>query len=180
MGRRGRLHGPKSPDGQDLRPCLGAAPAGDTFIVTCPPVGEDLSPQQCLAYLAPGGVGRVAVSAAALPAIYTVFFAVDHGHVVLRVPTDRRLWAALNGAVVAFSADNVVAGRPEGWSVLVQGVAQAVTDPTELAGLRRSTLMSWSDLPSAGNFVRISIENLSGSRLVPVGGHRGGDVCVPA
>lgn len=126
---------------------------------------EDLGGQECLARLGRAGIGRVAVSTGALPAIYTVFYAVRDTDLVLRVPPDCRLGRALRGSVVAFSVDEVDKVTGDGWSVLVQGLAEEVVDPWALGDLRALPLPSWSDRPANDTFIRISTENIKGIRL---------------
>lgn len=118
-----------------------------------------------MSYLGQAGVGRVAVSTSALPAIYTMFYALKDEHVVMRVAPNCRLSRALNGSVVAFSVDNMDRDKAEGWSVLVQGLGEEVADPWVVAELETLDLPSWSEVPESDRFVRVSIENLSGSRL---------------
>ena len=131
---------------------------------------EALSSDECRAYLASSRIGRVAVSSGALPAIYTVLFALRNGRVVLRVAPKSRLHQALCQAVVAFSIDHLDEDAQEGWSVLVQGIGEEVTDAdladTDLAdSLRSLPLPSWSDSPEGDRFVWIPLDLLSGTRV---------------
>lgn len=122
-----------------------------------------LSRQECLSYLSKEVVGRVAVSTAALPAIYTVLFALSDDHVVLRVTPESRLRRALSRSVVAFSVDHFDPCRATGWSVLVRGVGEDVCDPELVARLQRLPLPSWSASPQADCFMRLPTEHVSGS-----------------
>ena len=125
---------------------------------------EALSSDECLAYLAESQVGRVAVSTGALPAIYTVLFALHNGRVVLRVAPHSRLYQALCQAVVAFSADHFDEVTQEGWSVLVQGIGEEATQPDLVDSLRSLPLRSWADPSESDSFISISLDLVSGMR----------------
>ena len=126
---------------------------------------EVLSAEECTNCLASTKVGRVAVSTGALPAVYSVVYVLSGDRVVFRVPAQSRLLRALDQAVVAFSIDRFDDDARGGWSVLVQGVAEQVTDPAVIAELRALPLPSWSNEPSADRFVQISTDHLSGTRV---------------
>lgn len=126
---------------------------------------KGLSRQECLAYLAQSSVGRVAVSTGALPAIYTVLFTLKDEHLVFRVPRESRLRRALSRSVVAFSTDRFDPGMFRGWSVLVRGVGEDVSDPVLVEHLRGLPLPSWSERPEADHFVRLPVEHISGSQV---------------
>jgi len=126
---------------------------------------EVLSAEECTNCLAGTKVGRVAVSTGALPAIYSVVYVLSGDRVVFRVPAQSRLLRALDQAVVAFSIDRFDDDARGGWSVLVQGVAEQVTDAAAIAQLRALPLPSWSKEPGADRFVHISTDHLSGTRV---------------
>jgi nitroimidazol reductase NimA-like FMN-containing flavoprotein (pyridoxamine 5'-phosphate oxidase superfamily) len=86
----------------------------------------------------------VAVSVAALPAIFPVNYAVDDGDIYFFTAPGSRLAAATRHAVVAFEVDHVEQWSHTGWSVLVVGSADEVTDPLELAALRSLPLKRWA------------------------------------
>jgi hypothetical protein len=65
---------------------------------------------------------------------------------------------------VSFQADESRPADHEGWSVLIQGVAREVTDPSELSVLRRRPLRSWLRSPEE-HWVRIRAESVSGRAL---------------
>jgi uncharacterized protein len=84
---------------------------------------EVLSAFECLSLLIGGGLGHVAVSARALPAIVPVMFVIDQGEIVFRAQTGTLLDRATQGTVVAFAADRIHPGTG-GWSVFVTGIAR--------------------------------------------------------
>src|SRR5690348_7800071 len=92
-----------------------------------------LSTAECLRRLGRGGVGRVAVTVKALPAIFPVNYAALDGDIVFRSASGSKLDAATDHTVVAFEVDQNDRMSHTGWSVLVVGCAHVVTDPDELA-----------------------------------------------
>lgn len=112
-------------------------------------------------------IGRVGVSIGALPVVLPVNYAVVDGDIVIRTTAGTKLDAAVMNLVVAFEIDGFDPLDHSGWSVLVQGVAEEVTDPGELDRLRRIPLEPWTGLE--GRFVRINTQILAGRRLVPAG-----------
>ena len=127
---------------------------------------EVLSRDECLAHLGKVSVGRLGVTIRALPAILPVNFAVHEGQVVLRSVPGSKLDAATAGAVVAFEADDHGPEGAWGWSVLVQGIADEVTDPCEIAVLRRLRIAPWAYPDGQANrYLRIDTELISGRRF---------------
>lgn len=119
---------------------------------------------ECLRLLGGTRIGRVVVTLGALPAAFPVNFALLDDDVVFRTAPGTKLSAALDQAVVAFQADRIDPVRCRGWSVLVQGTASVVLDPTELERARRLRIRPWvtSERP---HLVRIRSEIVSGRRL---------------
>jgi uncharacterized protein len=125
---------------------------------------EVLDRTECFQLLATSRIGRVAVNVGALPTVLPVNFALDGEAVVFRTGPGRKLDAAVSGAVVAFEVDEVDAWYHEGWSVVVQGIAQRITDPDDLERLRRLPLRPWAPGPK-DDYVRIAPTIVSGRRL---------------
>ncbi|WTB80291.1 pyridoxamine 5'-phosphate oxidase family protein [Streptomyces cellulosae] len=129
-----------------------------------------LDRQECLRLLGKVPVGRVVYTRQALPAVLPVNFTLDSdGSVVLCTSTCSDLVRAVDGVVVAFEADDFHAGRRSGWSVVVTGRAEVVTDPGEHERLLRTGPRSWMPLRD-GVFVRIESEMVTGRELTGVGG----------
>ncbi|GAA3791535.1 pyridoxamine 5'-phosphate oxidase family protein [Streptomyces phyllanthi] len=127
---------------------------------------HELGRQECLRRLAKVPVGRIVYTRRALPAVLPVNFGVDgDGAVVLRTSAASELVRAIDGAVVAFEADDVDAVRHSGWSVVVTGRATVVTDPAEHERLARTVPVSWVPSPQEV-FVRIKPELVTGRELV--------------
>ena len=125
---------------------------------------ESLTREECLQLLRGAVVGRIAYVADGMATIIPVNFALLDGDIVFCTAKGSKLsWLSLRGRV-AFEADESRLADHEGWSVLIQGVAREVTDPEELAVLRRGPLHSWLR-SSHEHWVRISIEAMSGRAL---------------
>src|SRR5258708_34405572 len=91
-----------------------------------------LTREQCLLRLRKGGVGRVAVTLGALPAVFPVSYAMLDEDVVFRTGAGTKLTAAVRRAVLAFEIDGANSLAHAGWSVLVVGPSHQITDGDEL------------------------------------------------
>ena len=132
---------------------------------------EVLSRDECLRLLGSAGLGRVAVTTAALPTILPVNFRFDGRQILIRTGRGTKLDAATRNAVVAFEADEVEPATREGWSVVVTGVARDLTDPDELAEAQTPPLVRWAS-GDDHRVVAISTEVVSGRRIVRTSGER--------
>jgi uncharacterized protein len=139
---------------------------------------RELDRQECLRLLARVPVGRIVHTRRALPAVLPVNFRLDDdGAVLLRTSAASELVRAIDGAVVAFEADEVDAAAHSGWSVVVTGSASVVTDPAEQRRLAESGPRSWVPWPEEV-LVRIEPELVTGRELA--GGRTLYGVAVPA
>ena len=77
----------------------------------------------------------------------------------------RSLSALHSGAEVAFEVDSNQPLYHSGWSVLVNGVAEEVTDAAELDRLRRGPLKSAGAVAASQHWIRISIDTISGRQI---------------
>jgi uncharacterized protein len=138
-----------------------------------------IDPGACLALLGAGGIGRVAVSIGAVPAVFPVNYAMLDGEVVFRTGRGTRLDAAMRHAVVAFEVDDVDPLYREGWSVLVVGIADEIADDARRARAEALPLRPWAP-GSAERVMVIRPELVSGGRIVPhVEGHREPEMGAP-
>lgn len=134
---------------------------------------EVLGRDECLRLLEQATIGRVGLSAGALPVVLPVNFVLTDAGVVFRTSGGTKLDAAVDGAVVAFEADWFDAVYHEGWSVVVTGVAQvrALHDlPPRAARAPR-----WAAPGHASDeehYVVVPTEIVSGRRIAPTGSTR--------
>ncbi|MER6671835.1 pyridoxamine 5'-phosphate oxidase family protein [Streptomyces sp. NPDC000983] len=127
---------------------------------------RELRRPECLRLLARAPIGRIVHTRHALPAVLPVNFSLeDGGAVLLRTAADSELVRAVDGAVVAFEADEIDAGARSAWSVVVTGPASVIRDPAETALLRRTGPRSWAPSPQEV-FIRIAPELVTGRELV--------------
>ncbi|MBC7274085.1 MAG: pyridoxamine 5'-phosphate oxidase family protein [Streptomyces sp.] len=134
-----------------------------------------LDRRESMRLLAKAPVGRIVYTRQALPAVLPVNFAVDtDGSVVLRTAADSDLVRAVDGVVVAFEVDDYDAEAQTGWSVVVTGRADVVTDPAEQERLARTGQRSWVASRN-GVFVRIHSEIVTGRDIVAVAEDGAGD-----
>ncbi len=126
---------------------------------------EGIEPSACMALLGEGGVGRVAVSIGAVPAVFPVNYAILDGEVVFRTARGTGLHAAVQHAVVAFEVDDLDPLDQEGWSVLVVGTCQEITDDARRA--RARTLQLHPRVPDAEvHLMAIRPELISGRHIM--------------
>ncbi|MXM68020.1 pyridoxamine 5'-phosphate oxidase family protein [Streptomyces sp. HUCO-GS316] len=124
-----------------------------------------LDRQECLRLLAKVPVGRVVYTRQALPAVLPVNFSLDmDASVLLRTSAGSDLVRAVDGVVVAFEADEFHAATESGWSVVVTGRAQVITDPVEHERLSRTGPQSWMPVRDAV-FIRIEAEMVTGREI---------------
>lgn len=127
---------------------------------------EVLDRDECLSLLGRATLGRIAVTADAMPTVLPVNFCLCGDRVFIRTGEGSKLDAATRNAVVAFEVDDFDAMYHDGWSVVVTGIAREVTDPEELEALRHVPLQRWA--PGDGErVVAISTDIISGRRLLP-------------
>jgi nitroimidazol reductase NimA-like FMN-containing flavoprotein (pyridoxamine 5'-phosphate oxidase superfamily) len=127
---------------------------------------KTLGREECLQLLARAKIGRVGISVSALPVILPVHFTLYDESILFRTLKGTKLSAATSDTVVAFQADDYDPVDMTYWSVLVQGFASAIKDPSELEKIRNVEIPPWV-LESADedHFVRVETSRLSGRRF---------------
>lgn len=111
-------------------------------------------------------LGRVAfVTADGDPIVLPVNFRLDGTDVVVRTDDSELLAAVRAGRTVAFEADDVDPAWQDGWSVLVRGPAEEITDAGDLDRVRRLPLHPWAPGPKA-HWLRLPTDRISGRRIL--------------
>jgi nucleotide-binding universal stress UspA family protein len=126
---------------------------------------EEMPEAECLALLAGQGVGRLAVVCDGQPLVFPVNYILDGRTVAFRSGSGTKVdWATLGR--VAFEVDGFDPTRHEGWSVVVQGWGQDITDGLDEWSKRvRSTpLLPWA-AGEKGHWLAIASPIVSGRRL---------------
>jgi uncharacterized protein len=125
---------------------------------------QELTKSECFGLLAREHLGRVAAIDDLGPVVFPVNFVLHRHMVVLRTDEGTKLDAAIKGSRVAFEIDGTDTATRTGWSVVVRGEAVEVTDPAELARLRRLPLHPWAPGAKA-HYVRILPAAVTGRRI---------------
>jgi nitroimidazol reductase NimA-like FMN-containing flavoprotein (pyridoxamine 5'-phosphate oxidase superfamily) len=125
---------------------------------------EVLDNDQCLALLGREPVGRLALSAGALPVVLPVNFTLVDRTIVFASAPGLKLDAAQEGVVACMEVDGYDVLSHGGWSVLATGRLAEIADPARLARARELPLSPWA-VPDADHFIELSIELLSGRRI---------------
>jgi nitroimidazol reductase NimA-like FMN-containing flavoprotein (pyridoxamine 5'-phosphate oxidase superfamily) len=125
---------------------------------------EVLDRAECLRLLGSSTVGRLGITAGALPTVLPINFRLIDDKVYFRTGSGSKLRAATDNAVVAFEVDDMDPLWHSGWSVVVTGVAREVTDPDRLSELEAANIPRWTP-NHADRVIQVSTEMVSGRRL---------------
>jgi nitroimidazol reductase NimA-like FMN-containing flavoprotein (pyridoxamine 5'-phosphate oxidase superfamily) len=126
---------------------------------------EVMSEEECLVMLAREPVGRIALTAGALPVVLPVNYTLQGRTIVFASAPGLKLDAAHSGTVVCLEVDGFEVLSHGGWSVLATGRLAEITDPVQLAEARQLPLSPWA-LTDPQHYVQLEIELLSGRRIV--------------
>lgn len=132
---------------------------------------EILDRAECLRLLQTATLGRIGLTSQALPTVLPVNFRLAGDRLLVRTGSGSKLDAATRNAVVAFEVDAFDPLYHSGWSVVVTGMAQEVTDPDELDRLQPESIPRWAPQGDS-RVVAISTEVISGRRIL-AGNSRG-------
>jgi nitroimidazol reductase NimA-like FMN-containing flavoprotein (pyridoxamine 5'-phosphate oxidase superfamily) len=140
----------------------------DDSRATTPSAPHDLGPfthDECLQLLESATMGRVGWAAGGRQHILPVSCATYDGKLVFRTSPHGELANLELGVDVAFEIDEVDHLTGTGWSVVVQGVAEAVVLRRELEVLRaRRDIVPWAPEPR-GVYIAIAQQSVSGRRV---------------
>ena len=124
----------------------------------------EIDRSECLELLRHARIGRVVLSVDCLPVALPVNFTVDGDDVVFYTNTGAKTDAALAGQVVSIEIDDIDPVYHTGWSVLVTGVAEIVTDPQTQADVA-TRVSPWASGPHPF-LIRVPSTLVSGRRLM--------------
>jgi uncharacterized protein len=132
----------------------------------------DLDRDECLRLLATAHVGRIAVGLQEWPqpVIRPVDYVFDPASqsVVIRSQSGSKLHALLRAKRAAFEIDGTEEIGRSRWSVIVHGVIEEISDPSDLLRVERLGLES-STSEHEGHWLRIRLGAVSGRRIRSVG-----------
>lgn len=131
---------------------------------------QTLSRGECLTLLAEHQLGRVVVSGgvARSPLIRPVNYVFDQAteSVVFRTARGSKFHALVHSRRACFEIDDFDPHTGSGWSVIVAGVTEQVTQPAELRRLEAAGLTSWA-LGEKPHWLSIRAWTVSGRRITP-------------
>jgi len=124
----------------------------------------ELERDQCLELFGRAPIARVVLSIKCLPVALPVNVALMGEDVIFSTDSGSKLTAAVEGQVVSVEADDVDFMYRTGWSVLITGVAELVSEPMAVEWAR-SRLQAWA--PGSHPFlVKVPSTLISGRRLM--------------
>ncbi|WCO66549.1 pyridoxamine 5'-phosphate oxidase family protein [Iamia majanohamensis] len=122
-----------------------------------------LDREECLRLLAVEDVGRLALTQGRAPAIFPVNYALDGEAVVFRTAEGTKL-AHGDRAAAAFEIDGLDREERRGWSVVVTGRLEEITDPETLERVHGLGIRPWADGPR-GHWMRLLPGIITGRRV---------------
>jgi uncharacterized protein len=125
---------------------------------------EHLDERTCRRLVERHHFGRVALNDDGGPVVLPVNYTVVDDTIVFRSGPGTKLTAATERVPVTFQIDDVDEERRLGWSVMVRGHLEEVTDPDERSRLEAEVIESFAPGERA-HFLRISTGALSGRRV---------------
>ena len=128
------------------------------------PVLETLTPAQCRAYLADGGVGRFLFLAARGPIAIPVNYRMLAGDIVFRTGSAAIIAACTPMQLASFDVDHLDDVLSEGWSVLVSGTASIMTAGNEVEEAAALGITPWA----GGDYdtcIRLASAEITGRRI---------------
>ncbi len=128
------------------------------------PAIEHLSADECMALIAPGGIGRFVFVDQREPVAWPVNFRIVDGDVVFRTNSGSAALDALSDGDTSFEVDRVDDALTEGWSVLLTGVSRVITEPIERERARASGVTPWAG-GEHDAFVRMEPQTITGRRI---------------
>jgi nitroimidazol reductase NimA-like FMN-containing flavoprotein (pyridoxamine 5'-phosphate oxidase superfamily) len=129
----------------------------------------DISTDECTQLLAATNLGRLGVVTGGRPEIFPVNHVYDRqsGCVVFPTKTGTKLHAALDWPWVAFEVDGLDPDGQGGWSVLVVGRAEELTDAAEIERIAPARRVLWG-AGSGSHWVRVVPSTMTGRRISAV------------
>ncbi|GAA4833558.1 pyridoxamine 5'-phosphate oxidase family protein [Kitasatospora terrestris] len=120
--------------------------------------------EECWDRLGNRGVGRIVLPAEPAPLAFPVNYAVDGRTIVYRTNPDGAA-AAPDGTAVSFQVDRIDDHRSHGWSVLLTGTVERITDPPTLQRLLRDlAVQPWAGGPRL-LWIRVRPQQITGRRI---------------
>ncbi|GFG50308.1 pyridoxamine 5'-phosphate oxidase [Mycolicibacterium agri] len=132
-------------------------------------MSDDLRPvrilpeTECWDLLSSCSLGRLVTSVDGAPEIFPVNYAVQRRTVLFRTAEGTKLVSTAINRNVLFEADGH--NTAEGWSVIVKGLAQALSTDEDIAEAERAQLLPWT-VTDKPHYVRIRPVSVTGRRFM--------------
>lgn len=128
----------------------------------------ELVRSECLRLIAVTGIGRIVVSVTEWdhPLIRPVNYIFDEPSqsVLIHSAPGSKLHALLRSAKAAFEIDGIDPAGRGGWSVIIVGVCEEITDTTELRRIEGLGLEPWAP-GHKGHWIRVRANTVTGRRV---------------
>src|SRR5690349_11261228 len=121
--------------------------------------------EECLWLLRSTAVGRVAFEAGGEVEVLPVNYTMDGVTVVFRCGNGAKLGAAVQEAAVTFEVDNFDDKAKRGWSVLVKGKAEVISDDDAVGRLEGTGLRPYVTSVPRPYWVAIHPNTVTGRRV---------------
>jgi nitroimidazol reductase NimA-like FMN-containing flavoprotein (pyridoxamine 5'-phosphate oxidase superfamily) len=108
------------------------------------PVLEEMTDEECLAHLDPGGIGRIVFDDERGPVALPVNFRMLDGSIVFRTGDGSIGRAVQQGKTLSLEVDHLDEALGEGWSVLATGSATEVTDREQIEKAEQVHITPWA------------------------------------
>jgi uncharacterized protein len=128
-----------------------------------------LSFAECLELVTEATVGRIAFFLGGEVEVLPVNYTLDGTAIAFRTAMGSKLGAAVQHATVTFEIDEYDEGEATGWSVLIKGQAEVVSDADTLERLERTGLAPYVTSVPHPEWVLIHPNTVTGRRI-PTGG----------
>ena len=123
-----------------------------------------LDRQECVRLLTQQTVGRIAVVLGGRPMIRPVNYRYWNGSIVFQTDRGSKLSGIAESWHAEFEVDALDSLHRLGWSVIVAGIAEEVTNEGEIASLEQLGLEVWA-VGHRSRWVRIRAQMISGRRI---------------
>ena len=128
----------------------------------------ELSREECLGLLAEHRFGRLAVNIGKGPPVVRPVNYVFDGRlqsIVFRTAAGSKFYALLGSTEAVFEIDGIDEAEHTGWSVLMQGITEEITEASEIRRLDELGLETWAP-GYKSHWIHIRAWTLSGRRIV--------------
>ena len=127
---------------------------------------QELGQEECRRLLSTHHFGRLAFldRVGVQPMITPVNYAFVDDAVIIRSDEGSKFRAAVENAGAAFEIDGIDEQRQVGWSVVVRGRVEAVTDPDQIARLDDVQLVTWAP-GNRPHYLQLKPGRITGRRI---------------